>query len=157
MQKNLDEIDLNIIRLLQKNAKSTIKELADQLNLSNTPVFDRIKRLEKNGVITGYSARVERDLVGLRLMAFCMLTLKGHRAEFLEDFEKEVNKLSEVIECYHLTGTFDYLLKVLVGDMSDYQEFITKKLTKLTNIDKVQSSFVLTELKNEVVLPFRNS
>jgi len=153
MLKNLDETDLKIIRLLQKNAKSTIKELADQLNLSNTPVFDRIKRLEKKGVITGYTAKINRDAIGLSLMAFCTLTLKGHRAEYLEDFQREVNELTEVVECYHLTGSFDYLLKVLVRDMADYQEFITKKLTKLSNIDKVQSSFVLTELKNETTLP----
>ncbi|MEJ6682067.1 MAG: Lrp/AsnC family transcriptional regulator [Flavobacteriales bacterium] len=153
MLKNLDEIDLKIIKLLQENAKSTIKEMADQLNLSNTPVFDRIKRLEKNGVITGYAAKINRDALGLNLMTFCTLTLKGHRAAYLDDFQREVNELAEVVECYHLTGTFDYLLKVLVKDMADYQGFITKKLTKLSNIDKVQSSFVLTELKNETTLP----
>ncbi len=153
MEKNLDNTDLEIIRILQKNAKSTIKELADALNLSNTPVFDRIKRLEKSGVITGYTALVNRRKLGLNLMAFCTLTLKGHNAEFLKQFETDVNLLPEVIECYHLTGSFDYLLKVLVGDMADYQEFVTKKLTSLANIDRVTSSFVLTELKNEAVLP----
>jgi len=153
MVKNLDETDLKIIRILQKNAKSTIKEVADMLNLSNSPVFDRIKRLEKSGVITGYTAQVNRRILGLDLMAFCTLTLKGHNAEFLEQFETDVKLLPEVIECYHLTGNYDYLLKVLVRDMIDYQEFVTKKLTSLANIDKVQSSFVLTELKNEAVLP----
>ncbi len=153
MSHNTDETDVKLIRLLQENGKSTIKELADALNLSNTPVFDRIKRLEKAGIIVGYSARVNRHELGLELMAFCTLTLKGHNASFLAQFEEDVNGLDEVIECYHLTGSFDYLLKVLVRDMSDYQEFVTKKLTALANIDRLQSFFVLTEIKNEVVFP----
>lgn len=155
--KDLDKTDLRIIELLQENSKFTIKELSERLNLSNTPIFERIKRMEKNGVIEGYGARINRSALGLSLMAFCTLTLKGHNSQYLSDFEKEVGALHEVIECYHLTGSFDYLLKVVVKDMAHYQEFITKKLTMLANIHKVQSSFVLTELKNERKLPFLHS
>jgi len=153
MSKNLDEIDLKLIQLLQENAKSTIKELAGELNLSNTPVFDRVKRLENRGIISGYSALINRKEIGLDLMAFCTLTLNGHHADYLDTFYKEVNELNEVMECYHLTGSSDYLLKVVVSDMEAFQLFITKKLTSLSNIDKVQSSFVLTEIKNEKCYP----
>ncbi len=153
MNHQLDKIDLKIIRLLQKDAKMKIKEVASELNMTNTPIFDRIKKLEKWGVITGYSALIDKNKVGLHLVAFCSITLDKHNEANIKQFEKEVRNLKEVVECYHIAGIVDYLLKVVAKDMAEYQSFIAKKLAALDNIGRVQSSFVMTSIKDDGILP----
>lgn len=153
MDFKIDAIDKRILQMLQKNGKVKIKEIANELNMTNTPVFDRIKRLEKSGVIKGYSTKVDKEKIGYHLVAFCSVTLESHHKEYLNQFVTDVKGLEEVFECYHIAGMFDYLLKIYVKDMVDYQIFITQKLASLPNIGRVQSSFVMTEVKNENVLP----
>ncbi len=152
MNYALDKIDLKIIHLLQKDAKMKIKEIAAALNMTNTPIFDRIKKLEQANVITGYSARINKEKVGLHLVAFCSITLDKHNQSNIRQFETEVKKLEEVIECYHIAGMVDYMLKVVAKDMVEYQAFIATKLAALDNIGRVQSSFVMTTVKNDGVL-----
>ncbi len=149
----IDAIDKSILRLLQKNSKFTIKELASKLNLTPTPVFERIKRLEKDGFIVSYKAVINRKKVGLSLLVFCNVSLNQHEATFISKFEKDIQQFTEVIECFHIGGMFDYLLKVVVKDMDAYQYFVAKKLATIDNIRKVQSAFVMTEVKSTVVLP----
>jgi Lrp/AsnC family transcriptional regulator, leucine-responsive regulatory protein len=153
MDYKIDAIDKRIIQLLQQDGKMKIKEIGNHLNMTNTPIFDRIKRLEKEGFIKGYTTIIDKEKLGFKLVAFCTVRLESHHEEYLTKFEREVKKLEEVAECYHIAGMFDYLLKVYVKDMVDYQSFITKKLATLKNIGKVQSSFVMTEVKNENILP----
>lgn len=153
MNYSLDKIDLKIIHLLQKDAKMKIKEIAHELGMTNTPIFDRIKKLENSGVITGYSATINKEKVGLHLVAFCSITLDKHNEANINQFEKEVGNLEEVIECYHIAGMIDYLLKVVSKDMTQYQAFIAKKLAALDNIGRVQSSFVMTPIKEDRILP----
>jgi len=150
----LDEIDRKIIKYLQKDAKMKIKEVASKLAMTSTPIFERIKRLEKNGIIKGYSTLVDEKKLGYSLTAFCSITLEKHNKEFIEQFETEVKLLTEVTECYHLAGGFDYLLKLHVKDMMQYQSFLKDRLATLANISRVESSFVMSELKNEKVLPY---
>ncbi len=145
--KILDPIDLRILDLLQEDAKLTNKEIAAQLGMSTTPVYERIKKLEEKGYISQYVALVDRKKLGFPLVAFCNVSLKEHSNKYLKIFEREVLSLNEVIECYHIAGAFDYLLKVLAQDMGTYQDFIVNKLAKLENIGNVQSSFVMTEVK----------
>ncbi|HAV28403.1 MAG TPA: AsnC family transcriptional regulator [Saprospirales bacterium] len=153
MTYNLDATDRRIINLLEHDAKTTIKDIAAQLNMSTTPIFDRIKRLEKTGYIKGYAAIVDSKMMGFNLIAYCTVTLEIHHKEHIRQFVNDVQLLSEVIECYHIAGLFDYLLKIYVEDMNDYQLFITEKLSSIKNIGKVQSSFVMTEIKNVSALP----
>lgn len=145
----LDAIDRRILQMLQADGKMTIKEMGSRLNMTNTPVFDRIKKMEKEGIITGYTALVDREKLGINLVVFCTVSLEKHHKEFIEQFEKEVKELPQVMNCYHIAGMFDYLLKIYAKDMADYQHFITYKLANLSNIGKVQSSFVMSEIKNE--------
>lgn len=154
MEYTIDAIDKRIIQLLLNDGKMKIKEIAHQLNMTNTPIFERIKRLEKEGYIKGYTAKVDASKLGFTLVAFCSVTLERHHKEYLSQFIEEVKELAEVIECYHIAGMFDYLLKIRVQDMENYQHFITHKLANLSNIGRVQSSFVMTEIKNEDHLPF---
>ena len=147
MNYQIDAIDRRIIKLLQQDGKMKIKEVAHHLKMSNTPIFDRIKRLERTGFIKGYTAIVDQKKLGFQLVAFCSVNLERHHTDIIQQFEKEVKELEEVEECYHIAGMFDYLLKINVKDMADYQHFIAKKLANLANIGKVQSSFVMTEIK----------
>jgi len=153
MTYTLDATDRRIINLLEQDAKMTIKDIAGHLNMSTTPIFDRIKRLEKTEYIKGYSAIVDSKMMGFNLIAYCTVTLETHHKEHIQQFVTDVQQLSEVIECYHIAGLFDYLLKIYARDMNDYQLFITDKLASIKNIGKVQSSFVMTEIKSERALP----
>ena len=151
---SLDPVDKQILALLQKDGKMTIKEIASALNMSNSPIFERIKKLESSGIIAGYSAKIDAKKLGFQLIAFCSVTLENHHKETIEQFVADVAELPEILECYHIAGLFDYLLKIVVVDMEDYQHFITQKLAILNNIARVQSSFVMTEIKNTELLPF---
>ncbi len=153
MDYKIDAIDKRIIQLLQQDGKMKIKEVAHALKMTTTPIFDRIKRLEKEGFIEGYSTIVNKAKLGFNLVAFCTVSLESHHKEYLNQFVKDVENIPEVAECYHIAGMFDYLLKIYVKDMVDYQNFITQKLASLPNIGRVQSSFVMTEVKNNYVLP----
>ena len=148
----LDATDLRILDLLQRNSKLTTKEIAAQIGMTTTPVFERIKRLEKKGYVDKYIALLNREKLGLTLLAFVNVSLKEHNTVYLEKFVESVISLPEVMECYHVAGLFDYLLKVIVKDMGEYQHFVSKKLAGLDNIGKVQSSFVMTEIKNSTAL-----
>ena len=151
-----DATDLAIINLLQKDARQTVKQIAEQLNLSTTPVFERIKWLEKNEYLKKYVALANRSKLGFELVAFCNVSLKEHSLPYLNLFETEIRKLNEVIECYHIAGMYDYLLKVIVPNMEAYHNFITHKLAVFENIGNVQSSFVMTEVKLTTALPIQS-
>ena len=141
--------------MVQQDAKMTNKEIAARLGMTITPIFERIKRLERDDYVLGYNARIDRHKIDLPIAAYCTISLDSHHFEFLEQFEKDVQQLEEVVECYHIAGMFDYLLKIYVASMEDYQQFVSKKLAKLPNLRKVQSSFVMTEVKKANGLPIK--
>ena len=149
----MDATDKAILLLLQKNGKITIKEIAERLNLTTTPIFERVKKLEREGFITSYKAIVDRKKVDLQLIIFCNVTLNLHQTDFLKKFEKDIQQFPEVVECYHVAGMFDYLIKIYAKNMEEYQQFLSNKLASLENISKVQSSFVMTEVKTLSHLP----
>ncbi|MFO7702078.1 Lrp/AsnC family transcriptional regulator [Psychroflexus maritimus] len=144
---NLDTIDFKILNQLRNDAKLTTKHLALQVNLSPTAVFERIKKLERNQVIAGYQAKINPFKVNLSFLAFCMVQLEKHTQEYLNVFESEVNQLEAVVECNHVSGSYDYLLKVRVKDMDAYREFIVTKLTKIPYIANTQSAFSMKVVK----------
>ena len=149
METNLDPIDIRILQFLQHDARLTNKEIADKLGKSVTPVYERIKKLEENGTIRKYVAILDKNRVGKNLIAFTTVQLKEHSQSSLRGFEKEGSKFQEVMECYHLTGQFDFLLKIAIGDMEEYNSFLINKLATLPNIGVVQTFFVLSEGKVE--------
>ena len=144
----LDTTDTSILKLIQQNAKLTIKDLSQRLNLTTTPIFERIKRMEREGYIAGYHARLNRQKVGYSLMVLCNVNLQSHQVEILQQFERDIMKLKEVNECFHLAGGNDYMLKVIVRNIDEYQQFAAVKLASIPNISTVQSNFVMTEVKN---------
>ncbi len=153
MDYQMDAMDQKIVRLLQQDGKMKLKEIASSLKMTSTPVFERIRKLEQHGIIKGYSAQVDLKKMGFSIVAFCSVTLERHHTENLIAFEKAIKEIPEIVECYHIAGLFDYLLKIVARDMEDYQRFVTFELANLQNIGRVQSSFVMTELKKVDVLP----
>lgn len=147
--QHLDHDDLRILQLLQCDARLNYKEIAHKIGKSATRVFERIKKLEQRGYIKNYVAILDRRLIGKSLMAYTHVQLKEHAAAVMKKFENEVIKFPEVMECYHMTGQYDYLLKIALKDMDEYYDFMLNKLASLSNVGTVQSFFVLKEAKKE--------
>ncbi|TBN04286.1 Lrp/AsnC family transcriptional regulator [Hyunsoonleella flava] len=149
-----DKTDKKLLELLQTDSKQTNKELSNKLGLSVTAVYERIKKLEKEGFIEGYTALINKQKIKRNFVAFCHVKLLQHSQEYVFSFEKEVNNLDEVLECYHLSGDYDYLLKVIVTDMEAFREFMVRKLTKINHIGSTHSMFVINEVKQTNVIRF---
>ncbi len=149
---NLDLTDKKILNLLQQNSKANIKEIALKIGLTQTPTYERIKRLEKTGVIKNYIAVLDKEKVGYSIEVFCQVTLLVHSKEMITRFENAINKIDEVMECFHVAGNYDYLLKVIVKDMNSYQAFLKNKLSVLDSVANVQSTFVMSSTKDSAGL-----
>lgn len=143
----LDSIDRQIIALLQSNGKMNNKEVAGKIGLSVTPTFERIKRLERMGVIRGYTAIIDRKAIGKELKVICHVSLKSHEKEGIDVFESAVKELPEVRHAYHVAGATDYMLVIEVENMEVYQDFLKNQLARIPHIGQVNSSFVMSELK----------
>lgn len=146
MEKTLDEIDMAIISQLQKDSRLSVRELAQRVHRSPTPVFERVKRLENDGIIKAYTIKVNADRLGKGFTVFCNVRLKHINTEIHEAFASEVRHMDEVVECYNVSGAFDYMMKVQVPDMKNYRSFVTDKLGRLDMLDSVQSVFVMEEM-----------
>ncbi|MBN8720657.1 MAG: Lrp/AsnC family transcriptional regulator [Sediminibacterium magnilacihabitans] len=149
---SIDEKDLAILRVLQQNARATVKEIADAVHLSTTPVHERIKRMEESGVIRQYATLVDHSKVKKGLMVICYVSLKQHNKNAGARFIKLVQELNEVIECYNISGEFDFMLKVVAESMDAYYDFHVNKLSLSENIGHVQSVFVMGIIKQTHVL-----
>ncbi len=149
---NLDQTDIKLLGFLQSDSKQTNKELSNKLNLSVTAVYERIKKLEREGVISSYVALVDKTVIDKDFVAYCHIKLIKHSQEYVVKFEKEVANLNEVVECYHISGDYDYLLKVLVTDMEDFREFMVNKLTSINHIGSTHSMFVINEVKHTTAI-----
>ena len=147
----MDATDKKLLELLQSDTKKTTAALAVKLNLSVTAVYERIKKLEREGIIDKYVALLNRNKINKGFVVFCHLKLLQHTKEFINQFEKEVIKLNEVLECFHVSGDYDYILKVCVKDMEEYREFMVTKLTTLQHIGSTHSTFMIGEVKNTTI------
>jgi len=145
----IDETNKKILALLQENGRMTNAELAERTGLSPAATLERVKKLEAHGVIQKYVALVDAKQVGKRTLAFVAISLERHSAERIYAFQKEIAALPEVLECYHISGDEDYMLKVLVTDIEAYERFVIDKLTSIRNITKVRSHFVMSTVKRE--------
>ena len=148
---NLDDKDIAILKILQKNAKATVKEIADAVHLSTTPVHERIKRMEQSGVIKQYATLLDHSKVKKGLMVICYVSLKQHDKNAGTAFIKRIIEMTEVIECYSISGEFDFMLKVVAENMDDYYNFHVNKLSQAENIGHVQSVFVMGVVKEAFV------
>ncbi|MBS7375667.1 MAG: Lrp/AsnC family transcriptional regulator [Muribaculaceae bacterium] len=145
----LDQTDLKILRILQQNARLTNKELAAQVNLSTTPVFERLKRLERNGYIKKYVAVLDAEKLNRGFIVFCNVKMRRLSKEIARDFMERMLNIPEVTECYNISGQFDYMLKIHAPDMRYYQEFVLNQLGTIENLGSLESTFVMDTVKLE--------
>lgn len=149
----LDAIDKKLINLLQRDSKQTTKQLSLQLNLSVTAVYERIKKLDKENVIKRYVAIIDKNKIDRSFLVFCHIRLEQHTKEYISIFEQKITQLKEVAECFHVSGDYDYILKIYVEDMKAYREFMVNKLTALKHIGSTHSIFTIDEVKNSTEIP----
>ena len=147
--EQLDDIDIAILRALQEDARLTTRQLAAKVHRSPTPVFERLRRLESQGYIKRYVALLDADKLGKGFVVFCQVKLRQINREFVE----RIQSMAEVTECYNVSGSFDFLLKVYARSMRDYQEFVLNKLGAFESLGSVESSFVMLEAKNIPSVP----
>ena len=145
----LDQTDLKILRILQQNARLTNKELAAQVNLSTTPVFESLKRLERNGYIKKYVAVLDAEKLNRGFIVFCNVKMRRLSKEIARDFMERMLNIPEVTECYNISGQFDYMLKIHAPDMRYYQEFVLNQLGTIENLGSLESTFVMDTVKLE--------
>ncbi len=148
----LDETDLKLLTLLQSDCKRTTAAYGKDLNLSTTAVYERIKRLEKTGVVARYVALIDKKKINKAFTVLCQVKLSQHIKDYVLQFEREILRLDEVVECYHTSGDYDYTLKIHVSDIAAYREFMVTKLTAIANIGSTQSSFVINEVKHTTAI-----
>lgn len=149
----LDQIDLKLLELLQQSGKLTTKEIARHVNLSPTPVYERVRRLEREGIIKKYVALVEAEKVGKGLIVFCDITIKEHTKEIGHQFVQDIMASKYVSECYNISGNYDFRLKVMVRDMKHYQDFVLNDLGSIKNIGSAHSTFVMGVIKHDYAVP----
>ena len=148
----LDSIDKKLLYFLQEDSKQTTKELSHKLDLSVTAIYERIKKLEKQDVISKYVAIINKQKVERDFIVLCHVKLTQHKKEYVLQFEKEIMTLPEVTECFHVSGDYDYILKICVKDIKEYREFMVAKITNLEHIASTQSSFTIKEVKNSTAV-----
>ena len=149
----LDETDRKILKILQQEGRIPNNKLAEKVGLTTTPTLERVKRLEREGVIKGYGARVDPEAVDRGLVVFCSLRLAVHQMHTLDEVCERINEMSEIQACYHITGDSDFLLKIVVKDMPAYETFMHDKLTRLPGIERIYSNMVLSTKKENYHLP----
>ena len=149
----LDETDKKILRLLQVDARLTLKDIAGKINLSLSPVHDRVKRLEKEGFIEKYVSILNKKKLGNNLMVYCQVTLVKQTYNVSEGFNQSIMNMPEVVECNFISGSFDYMLKIILPDMDSYHHFHQKKLAVLPEVSLINSFFIISEVKSTTVLP----
>ena len=149
----LDKTDLQILSILQSNARLTTKELDSQVNLSSTPVFERLKRLENGGYIKKYIAVLDAEKLNQGFIVFCSVKLSKLNRDIAAEFTKIVQDIPEVTECYNISGSYDYLLKIHAPNMKYYQEFILNVLGSIDSLGSLTSTFVMDEVKHNYGIP----
>lgn len=149
----LDKIDRMILEILQSNAKITNAQLSKDIGLSPAPTLERVKKLETLGIIKSYHAKLDTDKIGLGVSTFVQVSLIGHNKENIEEFVRQINQIEEVIECHHITGSGDFILKIITKDIATYQTLMLEKVSDIKVVDNMQSMVILSTFKDSKVMP----
>jgi DNA-binding Lrp family transcriptional regulator len=149
----LDDTDKNALRALQADGRLSNVELARRIDLSPPATHARLRRLEADGIITGYTALLDREKAGFDLLCFIQISLQMHQLDQVEAFRELVRQMPEVLECHHITGEYDYLLKVVLRNRKDLERFVVDRLTPVPGVARIHTSLVLTEVKSTTALP----
>ena len=149
----IDKIDKKILEILQRNAKITNAQLSKEIGLSPAPTLERVRKLESKGIISGYNAKLDMSKIGLGVSTFVMVTLKGHNKKNLVSFLDKIKDVNNVIECHHITGSADFILKVVSQNIESYQELMLETVSEIEVTDSLQSMVILSTFKDNKVMP----
>lgn len=149
----MDKTDIKILEILQKDSMKTAKEMASELSLTTTPIYERIKRLENSGFIKHYVALLDADLLGKNIVVFMNITIKDHQNKMREEFVNHMNSLNAVSEFYHTSGSYDFLAKVRFSSIKEYRDFLVNEVSSIQNITDIDSQIVLEEIKYSTRIP----
>ena len=149
----LDSIDKQLLELIQEDSRINVKEIAAKLNLTKTPIYERIKKYEKEGIIKKHVALLDTNKLDAFMVVFCSVSLESQKLDCIKNFSQAIENIPEVIECYLMGGSNDFLLKVVVKDLHAYHHFSSGKLAALPNVSQIKSTFVLNEIKHSTVMP----
>jgi Lrp/AsnC family leucine-responsive transcriptional regulator len=150
---SIDKTDLKILKILQEDGRITNLQLSTEIGLSPAPTLERVKKLEKAGIIKSYHAELNREALGLGVHTYMQITLLRHKNNAINNFIDQINSIDEVVECHHITGGSDYILKILAKDMSSYERLVMDKLSKIEEIGQMQTQVVLSTIKKSKVIP----
>lgn len=153
MSKHLDELDYELLDYLQNDGRLTNVALSERVALSAPGVLKRIRKLENESVIDKYVAIINRETVGYDMLCFVQVTLQRHEPDAVSDFPTSIMNMPEIMECYFLTGEYDYLLKIIVRNRKHLEQFLVEKLTPIPGMDKIRTSLVLSEIKSTTAIP----
>ncbi len=155
LKTHLDEVDVQILALLQEDGRTTNADLAKSVGLSPPSVLQRVRTLEKAGLIRGYHALLDYERLGLKITAMTEITLSLHQEQPIERFRKAISGIPEVMECYHVSGDYDFLLKIVVKDIRSYEQLVRERLSKIKGIQQIRTSFVLAITKHTTQIPIQ--
>jgi len=149
----LDKIDRRILEILQANGKITNAQLAIDIGLSPAPTLERVKKMERNGIISSYHAKLDHQKIGLGVSTFVLASLKSHNKKHLETFINAINEIEEIVECHHITGAGDFILKIVCKDIQAYQQLMIEKVSDIDGVDNLQSMISMATYKDSKVMP----
>jgi Lrp/AsnC family leucine-responsive transcriptional regulator len=152
-REKLDSIDRNILTIVQADGRITNSQLSKEIGLSPAPTLERVKKLETSGFIKNYHADLEKSKIGLGVSTFVLVGLKGHNKENIEIFTNQINDIEEVIECHHITGSGDFILRVIAKDIVSYQKLMLERVTEIPVVDNLQSMVILSTFKDSKIMP----
>ena len=153
----IDDIDKKILKNLQKNAKITNSKLSKRIGLSPAPTLERVRKLESKGIISGYHAKLDKSKIGLGVSTYVMVSLKGHNKKNLDSFIEKISNVDNIVECHHITGSGDFILKVVAKDIESYQKLMLEKVSEIEVTDSLQSMVILSTFKDNKVMPLLDS
>jgi DNA-binding Lrp family transcriptional regulator len=153
----IDAIDKKILRTLQKNAKITNAKLSKEIGLSPAPTLERVRKLESKGIISGYHAKLDKSKIGLGVSTHVMVSLKGHNKKNLDSFIEKISDVDNIVECHHITGSGDFILKVVAKDIESYQKLMLEKVSEIEVTDSLQSMVILSTFKDNKQMPLLDS
>lgn len=152
----IDRTDKKILEILQKNAKITNAKLSQEIGLSPAPTLERVRKLEARGIISGYHAKLNMSKVGLGVSTFVMVSLKGHNKKNIDSFLDKIKDVENIVECHHITGSGDFILRIVAEDIESYQELMLDKVSEIEVTDSLESMVILSTFKDNKVIPVQN-
>jgi Lrp/AsnC family leucine-responsive transcriptional regulator len=147
----MDKVDTKILMQLQQDAKQNTKQIANKIGLSVTPTYERIRKMERSGIIKSYVVLLDRSKIEKEVVAYCQITLSKHQKSTVDSFERKMNSIPEIMECHHVSGNFDFLLKVVASNINEFHKFTTEKLSVFEEIATIHTVFVMKSAKDSTV------